>query len=56
VVPLSARFALLAAVALTLFAAIVTSYVDDSLTMPILIGGLAIGLLIATILTLRSRP
>lgn len=54
-VPLAAKVALLAGLAGGLFAAIVTSYVDNRYQYQVLAAGIGLGTIAAVVLTLRSQ-
>jgi membrane associated rhomboid family serine protease len=54
-VPVAAKVALLAGLAGGLFAAIVTSYVDNSRQFQVLAAGILAGAIGAVVLTLRKR-
>ncbi len=55
VVPLAGKLLLLASVTIALLAAILASYADESLVLPIVAAGVVIGLVLAVIVTLRNR-
>ncbi len=54
-VPLAAKVALLAGLAGGLFAAIVTSYVDNRYQNQVLVAGIVLGALVALLITVQSR-
>jgi hypothetical protein len=54
-VPLLGRALLLASVTIALFVAILVSYSDESLVLPVLIAGGIVGLTLAAVTTVRGR-